>query len=87
MNPRITISGQENEKNKNFFLMVHISASREDALELLAYGTRSVMETMGITLTDFLEAFMDAKETPCMCRTAMDTSVLSQLEQEMFPEN
>lgn len=87
MNSQITITKQTATGSGSPTLLIHISASKEDALELLSYGTRNIMDSMGITLTDFLEALMNAKETPSICRTVMDTSCLAQLEQQTSTEH
>ncbi len=61
---------------------VQIEADRASALELLALGTRSVMETLSISLYEYLEALMEAKEAPLSERVIFDTSYISRQKNE-----
>ena len=62
----------ENAQN----VQVHIESDRASALELLALGTRSVMETLNICLYEYLEALMEAKESPLKTRVVIDQSLM-----------
>lgn len=62
----------ENAQN----VQVHIEADRASALELLALGTRSVMETLNISLYEYLEVLMEAKESPIKTRVVIDQSLM-----------
>ena len=62
----------ENAQN----VQVHIEADRASALELLALGTRSVMETLNISLYEYLEVLMEAKESPLKTRVVIDQSLM-----------
>ena len=62
---------------------VQISATRSSALDLLALGTRTVLETLNISLYEYLEALMEAKESALKCRVVIDKALLeSTLPQE-----
>ena len=58
---------------------VHISATRSSALELLALGTRTVLETLNISLYEYLEELMEAKENS-LCERVIDTSLINRQE-------
>ena len=62
----------ENAGNVN----IHISADRATALQLLALGTRCVMENLSISLYEYLEALMEAKESALTSRVVIDKSLL-----------
>ena len=55
----------ENAQN----VQVHIEADRASALELLALGTRSVMETLSISLYEYLEVLKDKLFVKCLIET------------------
>ena|GEM_PF-3551961 len=62
----------ENAGNVN----IHISADRATALQLLALGTRCVMETFRFSLYEYLEALMESKENPLSSRVTIHISLL-----------
>ena len=76
MEKRIIIvqSDESTENGQN--VQIHIEADRASALELLALGTRSVMETLSISLYEYLEALMEAKESPLKSRVVIDQSLM-----------
>ena len=59
---------------------VQISATRSSALDLLALGTRTVLETLNISLYEYLEALMEAKENPLSQRVIIDESYMNRQE-------
>ena len=78
----IFVQNDENSENAQN-VQIHIEADRASALELLALGTRSVMETLSISLYEYLEALMEAKESALKCRVVIDKALLeSTLPQE-----
>lgn len=74
---------QSARSNKNVEKVhVQIEADRASALELLALGTRSVMETLSISLYEYLEALMEAKEVSLSERVIVDTSYINRQKKE-----
>ena len=74
---------QSARSNKNVEKVhVHIQADRASALELLALGTRSVMETLSISLYEYLEVLMEANDISLSERVIIDTSLINRQEKE-----
>ena len=71
----IFMQNDENSENAPN-VQIHIEADRASALELLALGTRSVMETLSISLYEYLEVLMEAKESPLKSRVVIDQSLI-----------
>ena len=64
-------------------VQIQVRADRDAALELLTLGTRCLMESLSISLYEYLEALMEAKESPLKCRVVIDKALLeSTLPQE-----
>ena len=64
-------------------VQIQVRADRDAALELLTLGTRCLMETLSISLYEYLEALMEAKESALKCRVVIDKALLeSTLPQE-----
>jgi hypothetical protein len=82
MKPQITITKQTDLTTETSTLFVHVSASKDDTLELLACGAKNIMDSMGITVIEFLESLMNVGEFSNICRTVIDTSLLAQLSDE-----
>lgn len=77
MEIKISLEKIQNEQTGECTVIVQNSASKEDAIELLAIGTRNIMEQMGITLMEYLEALMEARETTPIRRVVVDASGLA----------
>lgn len=77
MNPQISISKTKSENENNLTINVQVAASRNDALELLVFGTKAVMEALDITLMEYLEALMTARETDSVEKIMIDASIFS----------
>lgn len=82
MNPTITLTKSIDPRTGEMNIHVKISCNKTDALELLAYGSKSVRECLGINMMDYLEAIVDARENPTLYRTIIDTSLLAGMEEE-----
>jgi hypothetical protein len=82
MEKRIIIvqSDESTENGQN--VQIHIEADRASTLELLTLGTRSIMETLSISLYEYLETLMEAKERPLDTRVIVDTSGLKSMGEE-----
>ncbi len=80
MKSSITLTKVKSPETGEMSIHVQVSGTKEDALELLAYGSRSVRECLGISLMDYLEALVDARDQPNLYRTVIDTSLLSGLD-------
>lgn len=83
MKIKISLEKIQNDQTGECTVIVQNSASKEDAIELLAIGTRNIMEQMGITLTEYLEALMEAREISPDRRIIVDASHLA----NSLPEN
>lgn len=79
MKKRIYFTKVSPQDTKNLAIHVEISADRNTALELLAFGVRNVMTSLDIATTEFLEAFLEARESTSIRRQVVDTSLLAQL--------
>ena len=71
----VQIARSNNESPK---VHIHIEADRASALELLTLGTRSVMETLSISLYEYLEALMEANDSPLSERVIINTTSVNQ---------
>ena len=69
------VQHDENTQNAKK-VRIHLEADRSAALELLTLGTRCLMETLNISLYEYLEALMEAKELDLSDRVLIDTSML-----------
>lgn len=78
MNPTIQITKSESENENNLTMNIHVAGSRNDALEMLAYGTRSIMEALDITFVEYLEALMEARETDNIEKILINTKIFSE---------
>lgn len=78
MDPKIEITKSDSENQNNLTMNIHVAGTRNDALEMLAYGTRSIMEALDITFVEYLEALMEARETENIEKILIDTSVFSE---------
>ena len=76
MEKRIIIVQSDESTENAQKVQIHIEADRASALELLALGTRSIMETLSISLYEYLEALMEAKESPLKSRVVIDQSLM-----------
>lgn len=63
MKPQIAITKSNSRNENNLTMNIHVAASRNDAIEMLAYGSRAIMDTLDIPLMVFLEALMNVSET------------------------
>ena len=77
----IFVQNDENSENAQN-VQIHIETDRASALELLALGTRSVMETLNISLYEYLEALMEAKEIPLTERVIIHSALLNRQEKQ-----
>ncbi len=82
MNPSITFTKITDPISGEMTVHVQASCTKEDALELLAYGSKSVRECLGISLTDYLEAIIAARETSPIFRTIIDHSMIPDEDKE-----
>ena len=82
MEKRIIIVQSDESTENAQKVQIHIEADRASALELLALGTRSIMETLSISLYEYLETLMEAKERPLDTRVIVDTSGLKSMGEE-----
>ena len=76
MEKRIIIVQSDESTENAQKVQIHIEADRASALELLALGTRSIMETLSISLYGYLEVLMEAKESPLKTRVVIDQSLV-----------
>lgn len=78
MNPKIEITKPDPRNQNNLTMNIHVAGNRNDVLEMLTYGTRSIMEALDITFVEYLEALMEARETENIEKILIDTSVFSE---------
>lgn len=65
-------------RRRIYSVLPYVAASRNDALELLVFGAKAVMEAMDITLMEYLEALMTARETDSIEKILIDASIFSE---------
>ena len=61
-------------------VQIQVRADRDAALELLTLGTRCLMETLSISLYEYLEVLMEAKEIPLTERVIIHSALLNRQE-------
>lgn len=79
MKPQISITKSDSRNENNLTMNIHVAASRNDAIEMLAYGSRAIMDTLDIPLMVFLEALMNARETSSLEKIIIDTSKMANI--------
>ena len=83
MKPSITFLKDLVNDGEDCEISVQVFATREQALEMLAIGTRNVMQYMGISMMEYLEYLMMAENVQPDEKIFVDATMLNALSDDI----